>query len=258
MPHSRTLKTLVLASGRFLTACVGLIIAAILTRLLSKHDYATYRQTLLAYLFISPLLTIALPQALYYFLPGEEKRPRAILVENLTLLTAMGSVFSLVLLLGGIRFLAWQFDNPDLVLSLLILIPYPLFMLPASSLDACLMAQIETISAIAPHAKYAVASEEVEPALGWAYAGFLHTLTQDPAGLTGAEFATAVVDSYITHDFRIVDDAARQAFVYEVFGYEGQTTAQEVVEGLGRDITISAIDLSKMSDLNAAFNNFIL
>jgi hypothetical protein len=124
--------------------------------------------------------------------------------------------------------------------------------------DACLMAQIETMSAIAPHARYAVASEEVEPALGWAYAGFLKTLTDNPAGLTGADFATAVVDSYITQDFRIVDDAARQAFVSEVFGYEGTTTAQEVIDGLGSDITLSAFDLSKMGALNAAFNNFIL
>ena len=124
--------------------------------------------------------------------------------------------------------------------------------------DACLMAQIETMSAIAPHARYAVASEEVEPALGWAYAGFLKTLTDNPAGLTGADFATAVVDSYITRDFRIVDDAARQTFVKEVFGFEGQTTAQEVIDGLGSDITLSAFDLSKMADLNAAFNNFIL
>ncbi|MEJ2748863.1 MAG: clostripain-related cysteine peptidase [Anaerolineae bacterium] len=37
-------------------------------------------------------------------------------------------------------------------------------------MDACLMGHLEVFSALAPHARYAVASQEVEPALGWAYA----------------------------------------------------------------------------------------
>jgi hypothetical protein len=40
-------------------------------------------------------------------------------------------------------------------------------------LDACLMSHLEVYAALAPHANYAVASQETEPALGWAYAGFL-------------------------------------------------------------------------------------
>ena len=47
-------------------------------------------------------------------------------------------------------------------------------------MDACLMGQLEVFSALAPHARYAVASQETEPALGWAYTSFLETLTQNP------------------------------------------------------------------------------
>ena len=47
-------------------------------------------------------------------------------------------------------------------------------------MDACLMGQLEVFSALAPHARYAVASQETEPALGWAYTSFLDTLTQNP------------------------------------------------------------------------------
>ena len=43
-------------------------------------------------------------------------------------------------------------------------------------LDACLMGQLEVFSMLAPHARYAVASEETEPGLGWAYASFLQAL----------------------------------------------------------------------------------
>ena len=53
-------------------------------------------------------------------------------------------------------------------------------------MDACLMGQLEVFSALEPHARYAVASQETEPALGWAYTSFLDTLTQNP-DVTGAD-----------------------------------------------------------------------
>ena len=42
------------------------------------------------------------------------------------------------------------------------------------------MSQVEALSGVAPYARYAVASEEVEPAIGWAYAHFLGGLADDP------------------------------------------------------------------------------
>ena len=60
--------------------------------------------------------------------------------------------------------------------------------------DACLMGQLEVMSAIAPHAQYAVASAETEPAIGWGYAGFLRALTENPS-MTGRELSSAIVDS---------------------------------------------------------------
>ena len=76
--------------------------------------------------------------------------------------------------------------------------------------DACLMGQLEVMSAIAPHAEYAVGSEETEPSLGWGYAGFLRALTENPA-MTGRELGQAIVDSYIAQDIRVTDDQARDA-----------------------------------------------
>lgn len=132
---------MLLSVGKLLTSAVGLISAMVLTRVLTVRDYATFNQTLLAYKFAAPLLMLGLPSALYFFLPGEKKRARGILLENLLLLAIMGGVFSLFLLLGGTHLLAWRFRNPDLIQTLRILIPYPLFVLPASALAACLMAR---------------------------------------------------------------------------------------------------------------------
>jgi O-antigen/teichoic acid export membrane protein len=130
-----------MASGHFLRASVGLVSLAILARVLTVDDYATYRQTLLAYTFISPLLILGLPEALYYFLPTEQQRARGVLRENLLLLGVMGVAFSLFLFCGGNRLLAWRFDNPALKHTLMIFAPYPLFMLPAVALDSCLLAR---------------------------------------------------------------------------------------------------------------------
>lgn len=70
-------------------------------------------------------------------------------------------------------------------------------------MDACLMGHLEVFTALAPHARYAVASQEVEPALGWAYTSFLGALAANP-DMDGATLAKLIVDSYILDDQRIV------------------------------------------------------
>ena len=120
--------------------------------------------------------------------------------------------------------------------------------------DACLMAQLEVFNALAPHARYTVASQEVEPALGWAYTSFLSELINSPT-MDGAELGQHIVNSYIEQDQRIVDDTARQAFVSEAYGYEGQTTSQEVAEASGKDITLTAVNLAAIPAVNAALDN---
>ena len=71
-------------------------------------------------------------------------------------------------------------------------------------MDACLMAQVEVMAALQPHANYAVASEEVEPSIGWAYANFLGELVQNP-DMSGAQLSKSIVTGYIVDDQRILD-----------------------------------------------------
>ncbi|NTU74682.1 MAG: hypothetical protein HGA86_00990 [Anaerolineaceae bacterium] len=117
--------------------------------------------------------------------------------------------------------------------------------------DACLMGQLEVMSAIAPHARYAVASEETEPAIGWAYSSFLKALNKNPA-MTGKELGKAIVDSYIKQDFRITDDDAR--YIYA----EGDYTAKSVADDMLVDTTLSTVDLGQMQNLNAAVNDLAI
>jgi O-antigen/teichoic acid export membrane protein len=142
--QSRLAKVMILSSGQALTMLVGIISTAVLARVFSQNDYASYRQALLAFTFALPFVTLGLDKALYYFLPGDEKRSRGILCENLLLLLCGGLLLSLFLMSGGNILLARRFNNPDLANLLLLLAPYPLFVLPAASLASCLMARDRT------------------------------------------------------------------------------------------------------------------
>ncbi len=127
-------------------------------------------------------------------------------------------------------------------------------------MDACLMAQVEVMSAIQPHARYAVASEETEPSLGWAYASFLGDLVTNP-DMNGSQLSKLIVQSYIAEDQRISDPAARADFLQQgsplggIFGYN-PSSAEQVIAQLEQNITISAIDLEKFPDLMGSTNNF--
>lgn len=128
-------------------------------------------------------------------------------------------------------------------------------------MDACLMAQLEIMAALQPHARYAVASEETEPSLGWAYASFLGDLVTNP-DMSGAELSQHIVQSYIADDQRVVDPAARADFLNQgsplggIFGGGGTSSASQVIAQLERDITISAIDLRALPDLMTSMNDF--
>ncbi|HXV98057.1 MAG TPA: clostripain-related cysteine peptidase, partial [Anaerolineae bacterium] len=120
--------------------------------------------------------------------------------------------------------------------------------------DACLMGQLEVFSAVAPHARYSVASQEVEPAMGWAYTAFLGELANNPE-MDGAELTQLIVETYIDRDERIVDDLARQELLLQEFGFEGEATPAEVAEIKGQDVTLTAVDLAAIADVNAAVDN---
>jgi hypothetical protein len=127
-------------------------------------------------------------------------------------------------------------------------------------LDACLMSQLEVYAALQPHAHIALASEEVEPSLGWAYAGFLQQLVDNP-DMSSQQLASAVVDSYVSQDLRIVDDQARQDFLRQgsplgSFFSTSSVTAAQLANQIGRSVTLTAVDLDKLPDLMTQFNNF--
>lgn len=133
-------------------------------------------------------------------------------------------------------------------------------------MDACLMGGVEIFSALAPHARYAVASQEVEPALGWAYAGFLEQLTANP-GIDGGELGRSIVNSYIREDQRILDPEARAGLLgggnplgglFGLFGGPSNVSTQQLVQQMEQNVTLTAVDLSQIPALVDSINNLSL
>lgn len=127
-------------------------------------------------------------------------------------------------------------------------------------MDACLMSQMEVYAMLQPYARYAVASEETEPGLGWAYAAFLDDLVKNPS-MDGAQLATNIVDSYIGQDQRIVDNEARADFLRQGSTMGGffsapSVSAAQIANQIERDVTLTALDLNDYADLVAALNDF--
>ena len=95
-------------------------------------------------------------------------------------------------------------------------------------LDACLMATLETAQTLAPFGNYLVASQEILPTTGWDYAAIATNLYNEP-DQTGDKLGMVICDSY-----------------YEKCDREGKEQA----------VTLSVIDLDKISALSDHFSAF--
>jgi hypothetical protein len=123
-------------------------------------------------------------------------------------------------------------------------------------LDACLMGQLEVLTSLAPHGRYAVVSEETEPSLGWAYTSFLQQLLANP-DISGAELSAAIVESYIQDDQRIVDENARSDFLAQgspLGGLFGMPSAGQITRQLEQNMTLTAVDLQAVAVVNESVN----
>lgn len=106
--------------------------------------------------------------------------------------------------------------------------------------DACLMGQIEIFGTFYPISNYMVASEEVIPSFGWAYAGWLSQLVQDPS-MDGGGLGQAIVSSYVVTD----------ALMTETRATDEEIAAQESVT------TLSVVDSARVPGMIDAMNQFI-
>jgi clostripain len=122
--------------------------------------------------------------------------------------------------------------------------------------DACLMSSLEVVSMTAAYADYAVLSQETEPSMGWAYSAILNKLVKNPK-IDPAELAKTVVDTYISEDTLITDDAARAAYVSRTYESAGDIDPATLAKQESKTVTLAAIDLSMIPTVNDDLNNLV-
>jgi hypothetical protein len=129
-------------------------------------------------------------------------------------------------------------------------------------LDACLMSHLEVYSALAPHARYVVNSQETEPALGWAYSGFLRALEDNPA-MDGAELGRQIVSTYIEEDLRIQDSQARLDYLRQgsplsgLFGRPADVDPDQLSQQIERGVTLTAARMDRLDGLMESLNRLV-
>ncbi|MGD8861986.1 MAG: oligosaccharide flippase family protein [Myxococcales bacterium] len=165
----KTLQVLALSLGNGVAAVTGLVTAMVLSRVLSKGDFATYRQTFLVYELIAPLLLLGLPQALYYFLPTDNQHQRARVAACLLLTSVASAGFAAIVGGGGATAIARAFDNPDLEVTLHYLVVYPFFALPLALISPVLVVRerVRTLSVFNVVAQTFVSGAAISAALIW-------------------------------------------------------------------------------------------
>lgn len=122
-------KSMLLSLSTFASKIASLLAAMIIARMLDKGEYATYKQTFLAFNFVLPFLSLGLKEGLYYFVPLEKKRVRGRVNDCYVIYLLAGIVFSLFIVLGGNKLLASRFHNPEIASLMLWMIPYALIVL---------------------------------------------------------------------------------------------------------------------------------
>ncbi|MGN1164948.1 MAG: clostripain-related cysteine peptidase [Lachnospiraceae bacterium] len=100
--------------------------------------------------------------------------------------------------------------------------------------DACLMGSLEIASAMSPYAEYMIASEEVEPSLGWDYS-FLSQMTEEKI-TDGKEAGDLIVSEYDSY-YSVME------ILYPQFI---------------SDTTLSCQDLSKVEEVTDALEELVI
>ena len=118
-------RSLVIMLSQSLSQATALVLGIILVRMISQQDFGTFRQVMLVYMFLAGVISLQLPNSLYYFVPklGAQQQ-RRLLLQTMGVTGALALVIA-VLMLGGAEFVARRFDNPDLAPLVRIMALYP-------------------------------------------------------------------------------------------------------------------------------------
>jgi O-antigen/teichoic acid export membrane protein len=138
---TRTLsrQAFILSGARCLAFALTALHPVVLTRILSKSDFGTYAQFYLIALSLIPLGEMGVSQGIYYFLPKNGVKKRAIAFQACLLTFVTGLVVCSVLLVLD-RYLSELIGNPHIIVLVPFMAIYCFCLIASSSFEALMIA----------------------------------------------------------------------------------------------------------------------
>lgn len=129
-PLSRKLQVLFLSIGKFLTTITALLSSIFLSRLLSIDEYANYRQVILVYVFVTPLLSLGFDRSIFYNFEKSKTNQGEQILNIQYVILSIALLFSVFFILGGAGLISQVFNNPKLEKGIIIYSIFSIFNLP--------------------------------------------------------------------------------------------------------------------------------
>lgn len=128
------------SAGRAVAAIAGLATAMILSRMLTEHEYGTYRQVWLVFFSLAPILEMGIPPSVSFFVPQLSRdQLKTFLVQHSTLLLISGIAMGLGCAFLG-EWVGTLFGNPELGKNLRLFALFPALTLPYNMTENTLVA----------------------------------------------------------------------------------------------------------------------
>lgn len=141
---SRVSKVFSLSIGKGMSSLLTIVVAICMARLLPKDEVGVYRQALLCYWIVAPLLEMGVRQALYYFVPPDITHASKWFKRAIIILLTNAVIFALGIAIFG-KSIAALMGGGELMESMLWwLIPYALFHLPSMVQESLLVSLDKT------------------------------------------------------------------------------------------------------------------
>lgn len=135
LKQSKTVQALWVAIGSLATFAFSIVSAAVLSRILSKAEYGTYKQVMYVYNTLLVVFTLGLPKAYSYFLPKYDIKFGLCIVKKINrIFFIIGFIFSALLYLGA-NAISVVLNNPQLTLPLRFFAISPFFILPTMGIE---------------------------------------------------------------------------------------------------------------------------
>ncbi|MFH1143333.1 MAG: oligosaccharide flippase family protein [Candidatus Eisenbacteria bacterium] len=126
--------------GRGVAAAAGLATVMVLSRLLSREDYGTYRQAWLVFFLLAPIMQLGLTQSASYFCAQMDRRGRKTYVAQNGIALLVSGVLSSLVLLSFAGPISRLFGNDALITPLRAFALFPAFALPFELTENTLVA----------------------------------------------------------------------------------------------------------------------